>query len=544
MKNIRDSVHGNIIIDNAFEKTILDTPAFQRLRRVEQTAIRSIFPSARHDRFIHSLGVYYIGSLLVEHLIDEFDEECRIKNKDDFEGYDSDKIISITSSYLVACLLHDIAHAPFSHTFEYYYGRHKDLYDELNGLLGGRLDGELKKVESPNYHEYASAIVAFREYGEIVEKEIHADIELVCRMIIGCFYKKEMKSHELENCFISLLHGDVVDADRMDYACRDVWASGYCTSSLDVNRIVSATHIRREKKTGELNVCFDSNALNEISNMLDVRQFQNRYVINHHSVQYEQLLMIKAAEQAAKEQTKNDNAEQALHEFVNIERCIKQRFSDEDLLMIMKSSNNEYYQEFSSRQYTRFSVWKTPDEFFHYFPNVPRGLPLKHKSFEAKVKEALGGEYDVNKMMISDVKYKHSLNLKSLYIVVNDEMVRYTDIHPEMKVDLGDVETDISFYYLYVPKPKEVDKDLDKLRLEIVEKLKPVFLELYPMTVDEETIYNYIVRGVKKAFELLDSAHASERFTQIDNMKNDKKRLGEFIAESGILKFLDNYPKD
>ena len=39
MKNIRDSVHGNIIVDTKFIKTILDTPAFQRLRRVEQTAI-------------------------------------------------------------------------------------------------------------------------------------------------------------------------------------------------------------------------------------------------------------------------------------------------------------------------------------------------------------------------------------------------------------------------------------------------------------------------------------------------------------------------
>lgn len=68
MKNIRDSVHGNIIVDTKFIKTILDTPAFQRLRRVEQTAIRSIYPSARHDRFIHSLGVYHIGSLIVNHL--------------------------------------------------------------------------------------------------------------------------------------------------------------------------------------------------------------------------------------------------------------------------------------------------------------------------------------------------------------------------------------------------------------------------------------------------------------------------------------------
>ncbi len=88
MKRIKDSVHGNILVRDEFVKTILDTPSFQRLRRVEQTAIRSIFPSARHDRFIHSLGVYYIGQLIVEHLVKEFQELSK-KNKtpEGFEGF-------------------------------------------------------------------------------------------------------------------------------------------------------------------------------------------------------------------------------------------------------------------------------------------------------------------------------------------------------------------------------------------------------------------------------------------------------------------------
>ena len=69
MKNIRDSVHGNIRVPINIIKDFIDTPEFQRLRRIEQTAIRSIYPSARHDRFIHSLGVFHIGNLIQEHLL-------------------------------------------------------------------------------------------------------------------------------------------------------------------------------------------------------------------------------------------------------------------------------------------------------------------------------------------------------------------------------------------------------------------------------------------------------------------------------------------
>lgn len=544
MKNVRDSVHGNIIVDSKYVDTILDTPAFQRLRRIEQTAIRSIYPSARHDRFIHSLGVYYIGSLIVSHLADEFKIVIEAEGSDGtYYGFSQDEIDRITNSYLIACLLHDIAHAPFSHTFEKYYGSQPRLFDELNSLLEGKLTGELKKVESPNFHEYASAIVAFREYREVIEYDLNADVELVCRMIIGAFYKKEKNCHELHNCFISLLHGDVVDADRIDYACRDVWASGYCTSSIDVRRLVAAIYIRKEKITNELNVCFESNALNEISNMLDVRQFQNRYVINHHSVQYEQALMIRAAELAAMKKYSVKGGYEALRNFINIESCMSKRLSDEDLLMLMKENpDNEFYKEFSSRRYTRFAIWKTPDEFYAYFRRVPRGVSLKHKDFDERVRVTLKDAMGIENVLVCDVKYKPSVNLKSLYIVVNDEMLRYTDIHQELKVDLSDVERDIVFYYVYVPK-HSVNGSLDEYRSKLVECLTPLFDELYPLTIAEEPIYNYLLSGLKKAFAAVEPERKEEREQQIDRLKK-KIGLQEFVAITKIGNLIENYSKE
>lgn len=107
VKRILDSVHGQIKVPKDWCEKIIDTPYFQRLRRIEQNSCRTVFPSARHDRFIHSLGVYHIGSLIAKHI----EEECGIPK---FE-------YSILKTYRLACLLHDVGHTPFSHTFEEYF---------------------------------------------------------------------------------------------------------------------------------------------------------------------------------------------------------------------------------------------------------------------------------------------------------------------------------------------------------------------------------------------------------------------------------------
>ena len=447
----------------------------------------------------------------------------------------------------MACLLHDIAHAPFSHTFESYYGQKQTLFDMLNFELENKLADEHLNIKSPNYHEYASAIVVCTEFKkEVIEGVLGADIELVCRMIIGACYEKQKKEYELHNCFISLLHGDVVDADRIDYACRDVWASGYSTSSIDVDRIVSAIHIKRAPDTLELRVCFDCNAVTEIRNMLDVRQFQNRHVINHHSVQYEQELMVLAAEEAAfKKHPKAENRTAALEEIIKIEECHGGKyFSDEDLLHVMKDDDNSYYKEFSSRQYKRYAVWKTPDEFFHYFPDVPRKKDLTHSQFEEKVKKALAAITNPEDIIIKKVTYKPAIDLKKLYLVVNEDIVSYTDIHPELQVDLGDCEVDIGFYYIYVPKPANPNANLDEERKKIADLLTPVFAELYPASNVEYQIYEFMQNAMIKGFELLyknNPQEAEKRKKQVGEMSKQVDRLEDFLHASGLFDYISQF---
>ena len=202
-KVIRDSVHGNIELDKSFVEYILDTPYFQRLRRIEQTSVRAIYPCARHDRFTHSLGVYHVGTKIANHLRSQIEK---------IKPLDKTQIEIITKSYLIACLLHDIAHAPFSHTFEPYYGERKALYKTLCTCLGIQSLG-LTRLQYDNIkeHEYASAMLVADKFKDDIQSpdRLGGNLELICRMIIGAHYSENTPYYQVCNCFIDLLHGEV-----------------------------------------------------------------------------------------------------------------------------------------------------------------------------------------------------------------------------------------------------------------------------------------------------------------------------------------------
>ncbi|MBI4683822.1 MAG: HD domain-containing protein [Nitrospirae bacterium] len=105
-KIIRDAVHGDIFISDNFLK-IIDTPEFQRLRRIRQLSTANmLFPTAEHTRFSHSIGCYHVMQLLIEHFRPIL-KNINVKIDD----------VDIELS-LAAALLHDIGHGPFSHAFE------------------------------------------------------------------------------------------------------------------------------------------------------------------------------------------------------------------------------------------------------------------------------------------------------------------------------------------------------------------------------------------------------------------------------------------
>ena len=114
VKTIMDSVHGYITIPKSFITNLIDTEYFQRLRNIDQTGMKMLYPNAKHDRFSHSLGVYHLGRKAVKKLIQDIKSNyCYNKEWDVNYYWEKNEIC-----FLIACLLHDIGHAPFSHSLE------------------------------------------------------------------------------------------------------------------------------------------------------------------------------------------------------------------------------------------------------------------------------------------------------------------------------------------------------------------------------------------------------------------------------------------
>lgn len=102
---VKDPVHGYIGITE-FERCIISTGAFQRLRRILQlpTAVY-VYPGAVHTRFIHSIGAMHIAGAFGE----------QISSRLGLGRGESDRLIRFLRAVL---LLHDVGHGPFSHSFE------------------------------------------------------------------------------------------------------------------------------------------------------------------------------------------------------------------------------------------------------------------------------------------------------------------------------------------------------------------------------------------------------------------------------------------
>lgn len=280
-KLIRDNVHGYLQIPAVVVKEIIDTPVFQRLRQIEQTSMRALYPSAHHDRFVHSLGVYHLGKMAYAGLIHN------VKSSK-MEIYDSYKTFweSCGKCFELACLLHDCAHAPMSHSFEYGYlniDNPDNCRVQKERLLKSMSDGICETDEygkavicqlnadveeyfsNPKKiapHEMVSAILVGEYFGKngnikrvldelleikLSDSELSEYISFMQRAIIGLPYGNTVENSQenylkncLKNCLISLLNGSFFDVDKLDYIVRDTVESGANNLSIDIPRILNA----------------------------------------------------------------------------------------------------------------------------------------------------------------------------------------------------------------------------------------------------------------------------------------------------------------
>ena len=256
-KVFRDNVHGYISIPEDYVQTFIDTELFQRLRYIEQTGMRVLYPSSRHDRFIHSLGVYYLGAKAFSAFRKNTKSSYADTHYSIVESHDDNELFwdYCQIMFEIACLMHDCAHSPFSHTLEHLYDYNYTGVHSLNRKMITQIDSkdfndDFKGHGGP--HERMSALLVCSQYDSAIKgilEKYHLDKvndnykEFICRMIIGCPYKKSTKGNFIKNCLISLLNSDSIDVDSLDYIIRDAKMSGIDNTNIDVDRLLSSITI-------------------------------------------------------------------------------------------------------------------------------------------------------------------------------------------------------------------------------------------------------------------------------------------------------------
>jgi len=230
-----DPIHGKIIVQRPFSD-IIKTSEMQRLQYISQNGFSQCeFPIlAQNDRLSHSVGAYYIMSLILDRL------EQALK-KYGIEISKDDKDVALCSM-----LLHDIGHGPFSHSLEVVtkYSHEKRTTDILLG------DTEVSKLLNKLYgpqkvNEIASFIAEINNQEDLKKDSFKKLL-------------KNLVSHQL-------------DADRLDYLLRD----GYYVKiapSFNLYSIISNLNVIVNSNQ-EYELIIDRNSLRDIENVL-IQRFQ------------------------------------------------------------------------------------------------------------------------------------------------------------------------------------------------------------------------------------------------------------------------------
>ncbi len=227
-------IHDHLWGTNRFswrELALIDTPVLQRLHRIHQTGLAYyVYPSARHSRFEHSLGVLTVASKVFDSLQQNSGADLQAVLTVVFPGAEIEKLTARMRQELrLAALLHDTGHSLFSHASERVYSDLellKQASDELT-LLSGKKKGVGEVLSfclalTPSLHEFLSRIQDNLEQGVRTDVEEYGqplDLQNVAMMIIG----------RSKHPYLQFL-GDIIssgfDADKLDYLLRDASAAG------------------------------------------------------------------------------------------------------------------------------------------------------------------------------------------------------------------------------------------------------------------------------------------------------------------------------
>ena len=235
--DIIDPIHDFVRV-NSNELKIIDTPIFQRLRRIRQlSGAHLIYPGAQHTRFEHSLGVMHIASMAGHAL-----NEKGIVSSDNIQNL------------RFAGLLHDIGHGPFSHLFE-----------------------ELLQKRKISHEDMGRDIILKTQIGDLISA--------------NGFNKKfitELAFGDSKFQFMNEIISGALSADIMDYLLRDGYFTGAEHAKIDHNRLTYSLDVYKNK------LALEKSALVNFETMMISRYQMFKAVYFHKTVRAGEVMLLES----------------------------------------------------------------------------------------------------------------------------------------------------------------------------------------------------------------------------------------------------------
>jgi len=231
----RDSVHDIIRVNTGTDEgrlvvALIDTPEFQRLRRIRQLGLAYFaYQAAEHSRFTHSLGAFHLAARMLAKLRLSYDIPAETQ-----------------TAVRVAALLHDIGHGPFSHVIESILGFHHEEFTIEAVLSEETAVGNLLR-------NYSTSLAG--------------DVASIVR---GDFTPAAMAQ----------LVSSQLDVDRMDYLLRDSLMTGAKYGVYDLEWIIKSIEI--DQKNDRLYL--SAPGIYSVEAYLQARYYMYRQVYFHRTL--------------------------------------------------------------------------------------------------------------------------------------------------------------------------------------------------------------------------------------------------------------------
>ena len=510
-KIIKDPLYDYIVVDQDICESIIDNKYFQRLRRIEQTSMRCLYPSARHDRFIHSLGVYHLAKMATNALQKNgiiVVNDRYISEKDRFIPNEEIRN-NLNFTFEMAALLHDVGHSPFSHTLEDYF---KTIYTKnVNGGIDSkdiisvfldRIRILITDTQEENFdifaanvktakaapHEIISCIIVLDCFKGILDdlatkRNLKIEYCFLTRCILGALYSENNPTNDYKNCIIKLLNSSI-DVDKLDYISRDSQVSGFDNMMVDNVRLLNSLVLALfEDKDGSCKLClaFKKMATGVIQNVVISRNSLYTWIYSHHKVKYESHLIHEAVRLISERSGMEKKL--FISDLFSVEKIEKELLCDDTIWnLFMQNIDIPEVSEIIERNSQKVAVWKSFAEFQAYFDTGNDTLPLGEFSVDAmrhviesdeitgfvdylnKNKAGIKYELVVNKTKLSHIGHN------TIIIYINNNLYSFDSLFGELYKS----SSIPPFFYIYCQKADKqlLNKDNAREKNELIKYIK------------------------------------------------------------------------